>query len=178
MSGSSSSRRSRTRTSGGCAIPLRTIWCTRSSAPARWIGLGIDALPASSSRTPYNSTPSAVADIAARIAPRADVVNVHCSTPRAVARFEERSRADPIHRHRVDALLPEVRQLQGDGGNRWISVAPPSRSTQRRVTTPAWPRSLGPSSRSARGPAERHRPLAPSGRLRSARGQFRGPREL
>lgn len=54
-------------------------------------------------------------DIAARIAPRADLVNVHCYTPQAVARFEERSRADPIHRHRVDTLLPEVRQLQEDG---------------------------------------------------------------
>lgn len=54
-------------------------------------------------------------DVAARIAPSADVVNVHCYTPDAVARFEERSRSDPIHRHRVDDLLPEVRELQRHG---------------------------------------------------------------
>jgi AAA domain len=53
-------------------------------------------------------------DIAARIAPNAELVNVHCRTPEAAARFEARMRADPINRHRVDALLPTVVQLQHD----------------------------------------------------------------
>jgi predicted kinase len=51
-------------------------------------------------------------DIARRLSPRARLVNVHCRTPGAVARYESRARADPVHRHRVDGLLPLVRQLQ------------------------------------------------------------------
>ena len=51
-------------------------------------------------------------DIAARIAPLAELVNVHCRTCLAVARFEARMRVDPINEHRVDALLPYVEELQ------------------------------------------------------------------
>jgi predicted kinase len=53
-------------------------------------------------------------DIAARVAPNAALVNVHCRTPEAVARFEARMRADPLNRHRVDALMPTVVRLQHD----------------------------------------------------------------
>jgi predicted kinase len=51
-------------------------------------------------------------DIAARLAPAADIVNVHCRTLHAVERFESRTRADPVYRELVDRLMPEVRQLQ------------------------------------------------------------------
>jgi predicted kinase len=51
-------------------------------------------------------------DIAARIAPNATLINVHCRTPDAVTRFEARMRVDPVNQHRVDALLPYVEELQ------------------------------------------------------------------
>ena len=51
-------------------------------------------------------------DVAARIAPGAVLVNVHCRTPDAVGRFEARMRVDPLNVHRVDALLPYVEELQ------------------------------------------------------------------
>jgi predicted kinase len=51
-------------------------------------------------------------DIAARVAPNAKLVNVHCRTSVAVDRFVARMRADPLNRHRVDALMPWVLQLQ------------------------------------------------------------------
>jgi hypothetical protein len=51
-------------------------------------------------------------DVAARIAPGAVLVNVHCRTPHAVGRFEARMRVDPLNEHRVDALLPYVEELQ------------------------------------------------------------------
>jgi predicted kinase len=51
-------------------------------------------------------------DIAARIAPNAALVNVHCRTPDALRRFETRMRVDPLNEHRVDALLPYVEDLQ------------------------------------------------------------------
>ena len=47
-------------------------------------------------------------DIAARLAPRATLFNVHCVAANATARFEARMRADPLNRGRVDALLPQV----------------------------------------------------------------------
>ena len=50
-------------------------------------------------------------DVAARIAPNAVLVNVHCRTPDAVARFETRMRVDPLNAHRVDSLVPYVEEL-------------------------------------------------------------------
>jgi predicted kinase len=51
-------------------------------------------------------------DIAARFAPLAMLVNVHCQASNAMARFEARMRADPLNHERVDALLPQVADLQ------------------------------------------------------------------
>ena len=51
-------------------------------------------------------------DIATRIAPNAELVNVHCRTSHAVERFEARTRLDPVNEYRVDALLPYVEELQ------------------------------------------------------------------
>jgi hypothetical protein len=51
-------------------------------------------------------------DVARRLAPLADLVNVHCATPHAVARFEQRMRGDPrCGPHRLAALMPRVRDL-------------------------------------------------------------------
>jgi predicted kinase len=53
------------------------------------------------------------ADVAQFIAPLADMVQVHCRTPRSVARFEQRTREDAWWKARwADDLLPEVTRLQ------------------------------------------------------------------
>lgn len=51
------------------------------------------------------------ADVAARFAPIATLINVHCRASNATARFEARMRTDPLNRDRVDALLPQVAEL-------------------------------------------------------------------
>lgn len=51
-------------------------------------------------------------DVAARLAPHADLVSVHCRTTDALQRFERRTLTDPVHRHHPTRLLPEVRRLQ------------------------------------------------------------------
>jgi predicted kinase len=67
-------------------------------------------------------------DVAARVAPIATLINVHCRASNAMARFEARMRADPLNRGRVDALLPQVAALAAvlveplDLGCPWIVV--------------------------------------------------------
>jgi predicted kinase len=51
-------------------------------------------------------------DVAAMLAPVAELILVHCQSSDAVARFESRMRADPLNRSRVDELLPMVKGLQ------------------------------------------------------------------
>lgn len=51
-------------------------------------------------------------DVAARLAPCADLVVVHCRTAGALLRFERRTRRDPVHRLLLARVLPEVRHLQ------------------------------------------------------------------
>jgi predicted kinase len=54
-------------------------------------------------------------DIAARIAPHAELVNVHCRTVDAVERFAARMRVDPLFgEQKVQELLPLVTRLQGE----------------------------------------------------------------
>jgi predicted kinase len=55
-------------------------------------------------------------DVAARIAPVANLVNVHCHAADAVARFEARMRADPLNRHRIDTVLQDAQRLQAQLG--------------------------------------------------------------
>jgi hypothetical protein len=44
------------------------------------------------------------ADVASRLAPLADLFNVHCAAANARIRFLDRARRDVIHAHRVDYL--------------------------------------------------------------------------
>jgi predicted kinase len=50
-------------------------------------------------------------DVAARLAPLAMLINVHCRAENAMERFEARMRLDPLNRDRVDALLRDVVEL-------------------------------------------------------------------
>jgi RNase adaptor protein for sRNA GlmZ degradation len=55
------------------------------------------------------------ADVAARLAPRARLLHVHCRSPLALERFEQRMRDDPLcGEHRLQALLPLAARLQGE----------------------------------------------------------------
>ncbi len=54
-------------------------------------------------------------DVARRLSPRCDLVNVHCRSGHAVARFEGRMRADPLcGEARLRKLLPLAESLQAD----------------------------------------------------------------
>lgn len=54
-------------------------------------------------------------DVARRLAPRSSLLNVHCRSTRALQRFEDRMRADPLcGEARLRTLLPLAAALQSD----------------------------------------------------------------
>lgn len=50
-------------------------------------------------------------DVTERLSPLANLVAVHCQSTAALARFETRSRSDPVHAAHVDALMLEATRL-------------------------------------------------------------------
>lgn len=56
-------------------------------------------------------------DVRRRLGPRGLVVNVHCHTSEALARWEERMRADPLcGQNRLERMRPVVVELQAELG--------------------------------------------------------------
>jgi hypothetical protein len=75
-----------------------------------WLALGISAV---GDMTFWRDVSEP--DVAAKIAPLAELVNVHCRTVHAVARFEARMRADPLWRgERLAEVMPIARRLQDE----------------------------------------------------------------
>ncbi len=75
-----------------------------------WLELGVSFV---AEQTFYRGVSEA--DVARRLAPRSVLVNVHCRSTRAVERFEQRMRADPLcGESRLRKLLPVAEKLQAE----------------------------------------------------------------
>jgi len=75
-----------------------------------WLDLGVSFL---AEQTFYRGVSEV--DVARRLAPRSVLVNVHCRSARAVERFEQRMRDDPLcGESRLRTLLPVAEKLQAE----------------------------------------------------------------